>query len=343
MKTLSDCFVSVVAPTRNDADIIQGFVDEVMEILHENYANYELVLVDDGSDDDTVSKVTSLLNRYLCIRLVRLSRPFGEEVALSAALDSAIGDFVVLMLPNSDPPSLIPEAVQKARAGKGIVFGIRSNRAGDNLIVRSGAALFYWYCDRVLKINLPKNSTQFRVLSRQAVNAITQIKVRHRYLRTLIADIGFASQNFTYQPVNRRGGKPKKKNMIKVITLGISIVINASRHPLRFVSWFGVLASAVNLLYVGFVTYSYIFGKHIAPGWTTLSLQTAVMFFFVFLILTVLTEYIGHILIESENRPLYYVSEERNSSVLIADQERKNVTRDSINDDYLKPVSRKAG
>jgi polyisoprenyl-phosphate glycosyltransferase len=338
MKTLSDCFVSVVAPIRNDADIIEGFVAEVIGILYENYANYELVLVDDGSDDDTVSKVTDLLNHYLCIRLVRLSRQFGEEIALSAALDSAIGDYIVLMLPNSDPPSLIPEAVQKARAGQGIVFGIRSNRAGDNLIIRCGAALFYWYCDRVLKINLPKNSTQFRVLSRQAVNAITQIKVRHRYLRTLIADIGFATQNFTYEPVNRRGGKPKKKNMITVITLGISIVVNASRHPLRFVSWFGVLASAVNLLYVGFVTYSYLFGKHIAPGWTTLSLQTALMFFFVFLILTVLAEYIGHILVESENRPLYYVSEERNSSVLIADQERKNITRSSIDDEYLRPT-----
>jgi glycosyltransferase involved in cell wall biosynthesis len=313
-----------------------------METLEENFTNYELVLVDDGSDDDTVAKVTDLLGRYRCIRLVRLSRQFGEEIALSAALDSAIGDFVVLMLPNSDPPRLIPETVQQARSGKGVLFGVRRNREGENLIARMGAMLFYWYCDRVLKINLPKNSTQFRVLSRQAVNAIMQIKVRHRYMRTLIADIGFGTETFTYEPVNRRGGKPNKKSLVKNISLGINVIINVSRHPLRLVSWLGVLAGGVNLLYVGFVTYSYLFGKHIAPGWTTLSLQTAVMFFFVFLILTVLSEYIGHILIESENRPLYYVHEERNSSVLLADQERKNVVRSSVGEEYLKPVSKKA-
>lgn len=341
MRTVSDCFISVLAHICNDSDIIEAFVAEVMAVLQENYANYELVLVDDGSDDDTVSKVTELLGRYDCIRLIRLSRRFGEEIALSAALDSAIGDFVVLMLPNSDPPHIIPEIVRKARSGMGIVFGIRNSRTGDSLVAKAGAALFYRYCEKVLKINVPKNSTQFRVLSRQAVNAIMQVKVRQRYLRTLIAHIGFATQNFFYEPINR-SGRVERRSLLKAINLAINIILNASRHPLRAVSWLGALASVVNLLYVGFVAYSYVFGDHIASGWTTLSIQNAAMFFFVFLILTVFSEYIGHIIIESEDRPLYHIYEERNSSVLIAHQERKNVARNSVEEEFIKPVAEKA-
>jgi polyisoprenyl-phosphate glycosyltransferase len=245
MTTVCDCFVSVLAPVSNDSRIIEDFVAEVMAVLQENFANYELVLVDDGSNDDTVMKVTELLKRYQCIRLIRLSRKFGEEIALSAALDSAIGDFVVLMRPNWDPPQLIPEIVQKAREGTGILFGIRNNREGDGMIIRAGAWLFYLYCEKVLKINLPKNSTQFRVLSRQAVNAIMQIKVRHRYLRTLIAHIGFNTGNFIYRPINR-SGRTQTRNLLKVVNLGINIIVNASRHPLRAVSWFGVIAGVLN-------------------------------------------------------------------------------------------------
>jgi polyisoprenyl-phosphate glycosyltransferase len=340
MRTVCDCFASVLAPVSNDCDIIEDFVAEVMAVLQENYANYELVLVDDGSNDDTVSKVTELLKRYQCIRLIRLSRKFGEEIALSAALDSAIGDFVVLMRPNWDPPQLIPEIVQKAREGTGILFGVRNNREGDGSIIRAGAWLFYLYCEKVLKINLPRNSTQFRVLSRQAVNAIMQIKVRHRYLRTLIAHIGFNTGNFVYQPINR-SGRAQTRSLLKAVNLGINIIVNASRHPLRVISWCGVVAGVVNLLYTGFALYSYLLGEDVASGWTSLSLQNAAMFFFVFLILTVLSEYIGQILIESEDRPLYYVYEERNSSVLIADQERKNVARNSIEDEFIQPAPTK--
>ena len=93
---VSECFVSVVAPVCNDAKIIGPFIADVIKVLRENYANYELVLVDDGSDDDTVGKITVLLNEYNCIRLIRLSRKFGEEIAIAAGLDSVIGDYAVI-------------------------------------------------------------------------------------------------------------------------------------------------------------------------------------------------------------------------------------------------------
>src|SRR5206468_2184236 len=111
----SDCFVSVVAPLHDDADIVEGFVRDVLAVVSAEYANYELVLVDDGSGDDTSARVTRLLSEERCIRLVRLSRRFGRDIAISAALDTVIGDFVVVLVPESDPPELIPAIVEECR------------------------------------------------------------------------------------------------------------------------------------------------------------------------------------------------------------------------------------
>src|ERR1700736_3344811 len=190
----SDCFVSVVAPLRNDSAIVADFVAEVMEVLRDNYSNYELVLVDDGSEDDTVIKVTSLLGRYECIRLIRLSRRFGTEIAIASGVDSVIGDFVVVMLPDSDPPRLMPEMVRQARNGQGIVFGVRKGRAGEPLLMRIATDLFYWSAGKLFHLRIPKNSTKFLVLSRQAVNAVIQIKDKYRYIRLLGSYVGYTNQ-----------------------------------------------------------------------------------------------------------------------------------------------------
>ena len=325
---VSDCFVSIVAPLFNDSVIVADFVTDVIQVLRQNYSNYELVLVDDGSDDNTTAILNELLGRYECVRVIRLSRRFGEEIAIFAGLDTVIGDFVVVMIPNWDPPSLIPELVQTARAGSEVVFGVSSAPRADTISIRVGAAIFDWYCRKVLRLSVPKNTTQFRVLSRQAVNAVITVKNVHRYLRILSADVGFAKASFNYQPINR-GGPPKRHGTWEAITLATDIIITASTHPLRFASWLGVLASIINLLYASYVVATFFFKERVAEGWTTLSLQNALMFFFVFLIMIVTSEYIGHILVETLNRPIYYVLEEKNSSVLVADEDRRNIVKES--------------
>ncbi|MFN2432967.1 MAG: glycosyltransferase family 2 protein [Gemmatimonadota bacterium] len=327
MSSVLDCFVSIVAPLRNDGRIIEPFVLEVMRVLRGAYANYELVLVDDGSRDDTVSRVEELLAEHECIRLLRLSRSFGEEAAISAGLDTVIGDFVVVMLPHSDPPEMIPELVGQARGGSEIIFGVRDD-AGDPLWMRAGRRLFYAYCRRVLRLDLPGNTSQFRVLSRRAVNAVLQIKDRYRYLRVLSAHVGFGSRSFVYQPLNR-AGKTHTKTVREAVNLAIDLTVTASRRPLRVVTWFGALASLLDLGWAAWVLLGGLADGAGAQGWTTISLQLAVMFLFLFLILTVLSEYVGHILVESQGRPLYHVLEERTSSRLVVDADRTNVVTES--------------
>jgi dolichol-phosphate mannosyltransferase len=326
---VSDTFVSIVAPLWNDGDIVADFLRDTVAVMRAHFANYEIVLVDDGSTDDTAARVNEELGRHEYLRLIRLSRHFGEEVAVSAGLDSVIGDYVVVMRPDSDPPEVIPQMVDRARHSGGTVLGVRTRRKRENPLVRLGAWILYWYCNRVLKLNLYKISEHFLVMSRQAVNGVFQIKDRLRHLRVFTAYVGFASEEFPYEPISRRG-RHRRRGLVEAIDLGISIIVANSAHPLRLVSWLGLALSGLNVLYVVYVLLTYYFSPSIAEGWATRSIQTSGMFFFVFLILAVLCEYVGRILSETQNRPHYYVLEERNSNSMLLAEERKNVTTRSV-------------
>lgn len=327
----ADCFVSIIAPLAADADIVEAFVTDIVGTLRERYAHFELVLVDDGSSDATVKIVTTLMETIDAIRLIRLSRSFGQEAAISAGLDSAIGDFVVVMLPDSDPPDMVPAMIEQAREGAGIVFGIRRDRRTEPLLLRLGAHLFYWYANSVLKLRTPKNATHFRVLSRQVVNALIQIKDHTRYLRTLSGYVGYANQSVLYTPIRRRQ-VTRRKGLFEALELAVNIIVTNSAQPLRHVTLLGLAASGLNALYVAYIVAIYFFKDQVAEGWVTQSLQTAVMFFFLFLLLTVLSEYIGRILDQVKDRPLYYVLEEHQGQALMNIEERKNVVSRSIAD-----------
>jgi glycosyltransferase involved in cell wall biosynthesis len=324
----ADYFVSVVAPLRNDADIVEGYIDDVLGVLRREYENYELVLVDDGSTDDTAERVTRALKTHQCARLILLSRSFGRETALSAGLDSVIGDFIVVMLPDRDPPALIPQIVELCRSGPGVVCGVRADRQEDPLYLRVGSSIFYWYFNRVLKIDLPRNSTDFRVFSRQALNAVIRIRDQFRYLRTFSAYVGYGTQTFTYSFAHRRM-PPRTKSLAEGIRTAISMTVASSTRPLRWVSLLALGLSIASVLYMAYVLLVRLLASDVVLGWATLSLQMSAMFFVLFLILSMLCEYIGRLLAEVTDRPLYYVLEERNSSVMIADEERRNVVTDS--------------
>ena len=325
----ADCYVSVVVPLHNDADIIDAFVEETMAMLRESFVDYELVLVDDGSRDDTVDRVSQLLTVHDSMRLVRLSRHFGQEIAISAGLESVIGDYVVVMLPDSDPPTAVPEMVDQARDGAAIVFGIRRKRANEPWWLRRGAKMFYWSANRVLGLTMPSNSTQFRVLSRQAVNAIIRVKERMRYLRTLSGYVGYRNQAFPYDEISRRS-RPRHKSFWQAVNLAVNIVVSNSTRPLRIVTWVGLGVAAFNAVYMVTVVAIYFLRDRIPRAWFTQSLQMSLMFFFVAVILATIAEYVGRLLGEVRERPLYYVMEEHNSSVPLTDSSRRNVVGESV-------------
>ena len=135
------CFVSIVAPLHNDSDIIESFIEEILGTLKQNYKHFEVILVDDDSQDNTIEKITVLLTKFESIRLIRLSRSFGQEVAISAGLETAIGDYAVVVIPDTDPAKLIPKMVEQSRGGIDILYGIRKHRKEDPFLRSSDSSL----------------------------------------------------------------------------------------------------------------------------------------------------------------------------------------------------------
>jgi dolichol-phosphate mannosyltransferase len=312
----AESLISIVAPLEGDSpDAVEAFVEETVAVLSGLVAHHEIILVDDGAPDATVVRVRTLLERHDFLRFLRLSRHFGEETAITAGLDVAIGDYVVVMLPSMDPPALIPEFLERARGDTDVVYGVRLHRKNEPFWYRAGARLFYWYMNSVAKLGIAQDSTQFRCMSRQAVNALTQIRGPDQYLRMLTSYIGFRKQPFPYAPINRSGTAPVRPKG-DALDLARALIIDSTAHPLRLVVWTGVALAVLNLFLVTL--------HSLAGDIAGVAFHEAVAFVVIAFTLAMIGEYVGSLSQRLRDRPAYYVREEHTSSVLLR-EERKNV------------------
>jgi dolichol-phosphate mannosyltransferase len=324
MTPKADVFVSVVAVLRSYAGFLPAVVADVCRELEARYANFELLLVDNGSRDDTPKAVRQLLREYKCVRYLRLSRRMEHETAVMAGLDAAIGDYVVTLHPDFDPPAEIGPMVEACRAGCDVVLGVAPFPKRPGPLYRGLRACFFAIAHWLLKVDLVKGTTGFRVLSRQAVNALTRVRQRRRYFDLMARDIGFATATHDYE-FTTRSGKYPRVNLRRAVRTGLSMVVNLSIAPLRLVSLLGLVGGLASLLYSGYVVGVYLMKQDVMPGWTTLSLQVSGLFVLVFVMLALIGEYLGRLLDESVDRPLYHVREEQSSSVMLSDLTRRNV------------------
>jgi dolichol-phosphate mannosyltransferase len=324
MKT--DLFISVIVPVlASSGEALGEFAQKASRILSEAYTHHEIIFIDSGEFPEATQAITRQLQHIECLRLIRLSRRFSFDVAVIAGLESCIGDYVVIMNPLSDPPELIPEMVGTAGAGAGLVVGVDESPSRKGWSSAGLSSLFHWYVRRYLGADLIPNSTQFRVLSRKAVNAVIGIKGKYRQLRFITSTVGYGTVVKSYTPMYRT-----RPSFVSLASEAADLLIATSSHPLRAVSLIGLGASVVNLVYLFYVLFIYLWKRDVAPGWTTLSLQTGGMFFLLFLLLALLSEYVGRILAETRSEPLYNVSDELNSSVLLNESAlKRNVVSDS--------------
>ncbi len=332
----SDVLVSLLVPLHNEAEIVDAFVEEAVSALQRAVSHYEIILVDDGSTDSTAARAEALLSRFDHIRLVRLSRHFGLDAAVSAGLELTIGDWTIVMDPNSDPPGLIPDLLARARSEADMLYGVREGKSDEPFYLRWATDLFYWYSHRVMHLPLQRNATHLRVMSRQALNAILQIQKRELYMRVLTLYIGFRSEPFRYTPIDR-GGTRRRRSFGEMVNLAVAVTIDNSSHPLRLVSLIALTASALNVVYAVYVILIYLFKSGIAAGWVTLSLQSALQFFLLSLVLTALCEYTGRIFSRIAGRPSFYIMDEKSSAVELR-EDRRNVVLDSLVDEAKPPV-----
>lgn len=334
----TDILVSVSAIVPESSDSLKKFVQTTLGVLKTNYTHYEILLIDNGSLPHVHCNVQDLLTQLPNIRLVRLSRNYGTEIALAAALDHSIGDFVVLMDPVTDPPEIIPRLIASAVGGFDSLTAVPSgqqNRFLDKVVCRP----IYKLASRLLGFTLRPNQSNYKVFSRRLVNSIVRIHSKNRYLDYLNACVGLSQSTILYDADGRAQKRSGLLRNIQQLNAVSNILVANSAIPLRFASLLGLLASAANLLYLNYILVVTLVKSHIAEGWLTISLTNTTMFLLLFLILTILSGYIARILDETKDQPLYFVELETNSKVSSTSQERLNVIEEHLAPPKISTVS----
>lgn len=306
--TDKDLVVSVVVPVRDQAARVEDWIREARAVLGEAFTNYELVLVDDGSVDATAALVRELAARDLNLRLVVLSRRHGHEIALTAGLDAAVGDFVVALSRDlQDPPDLILRLVARAQEGFDVVYVRRPPDPAEPWPRRLASRAFFRVGRALTGLDIREDATGPRVLSRRVVNSLARLKEHNRVVWLLLAHVGFATA-----AVDEPGpaGPASRLGLRERYHLALDAVIASSDRPLRYVSGVALLISALALLGAVGVAVERLVNRDVVAGWASLMVVQLGMFCLLFLLLAVVSEYLSRILTETRNRPLYYVREE---------------------------------
>lgn len=301
--------LSVVVPVKNEEDGILPFVERVGAILEDVAADagWEILFVDDGSTDASLAAIVAANLADPRVRALSLSRNFGKEAALSAGLDHARGNAVIPMdVDMQDPPEVLPEMVAKWREGHEMVFGVRRCRMRDGWAKRITAGLYYRAHNAVSAEKIPENAGDFRLMDRKVVDVIRAMPERNRFMKGLFAWAGFRQASVEYDRAKRETGKTKY-NYWKLWTLALDGITSASTVPLRIWSYVGALIALLALAYASFIAFdTMVFGNRV-PGYA--SIMTSVLFLggVQLISLGVLGEYVGRILTETKQRPLYVV------------------------------------
>jgi len=301
--------LSVVVPVKNEEDGILPFIERVSAILDNVAADggWEILFVDDGSTDATLAAIVAANLSDARVRGLSLSRNFGKEAALTAGLDHARGAAVIPMdVDMQDPPEVLPEMVAKWRAGHEMVFGIRRSRAEDSFAKRVTAGLFYRAHNMVSADKIPENAGDFRLMDRKIVDVIRAMPERNRFMKGLFAWAGFRQASVEYDRAERETGTTKF-NYWKLWTLALDGITSASTVPLRIWSYIGAIVALFAMGYAGLIAVQTIIFGNSVPGYA--SIMTSVLFLggVQLISLGVLGEYVGRILTETKQRPLYVV------------------------------------
>lgn len=305
--------LTIIVPVKDEEQGVAPFVATVTPILDRilppppNAPAWEILFVDDGSEDSTLAAITAANLRDPRVRALSLSRNFGKEAALSAGLDYARGAAVIPMdVDLQDPPEVIGDMLAKWREGFEVVYGIRRNRRADSLPKRLTADLYYRAHNYLAHDKIPEHAGDFRLLDRAVVDVIKTMPERNRFMKGMFAWGGFRQTAVEYHRAQRQVGRTKF-NYWKLWQLALDGITSTSTAPLRFWSYLGVLIALPTLAYAVFLVIRTAISGVDVPGYA--SLMVAILFFgsLQLISLGVLGEYVGRILIEAKQRPIYVV------------------------------------
>jgi dolichol-phosphate mannosyltransferase len=300
--------VSDVAPMLNEEDTAGVFCERVRAAC--DGLPWELIIVDDGSSDGTPAILAEIAAQDRRVKVVTLSRNFGHQMAITAGLDHASGDAVVMIDADlQDPPELIPTMIEHWRAGSDVVYTMRTNREGESRFKVTTARWFYGIMGSVSSVPLASNSGDFRLLSRRALDALLQMREANRYLRGMTSWVGFTQTALPYQRSARHAGKTKYP-IRKMVHFALDAIASFSYVPLQLATVTGFIFAAIAFLAVPVAIGFRIFDQFL-PGVTTTVVAVLLI-----------GEYVGRIYDEVKRRPLYIVSDRANVAAAGDERER---------------------
>lgn len=305
--------LSLILPVFNEEAVIPELGRRLAEFLSQLDLEHEVVFVDDGSHDRSRELLTALCEQNPNYKLVSFSRNFGHQLAITAGVDYARGDAVVVMDADlQDPPEVVREMLAKYREGFDVVYGVRRRREGETLFKKVTAAAFYRLLRSMVGVPIPLDAGDFRLMSRKVVIALRALQETHRFVRGMVCWVGFKQTAVYYDRPNRFAGETHYP-FRKMLRFAIDGITSFSVVPLRIAIWLGVFAGFVSIVAAGWAVYSSFMG-HVLPGWTTIMIAVSLAACAQLLMIGILGEYVGRIYEEVKRRPLYLVQSEINTS-----------------------------
>ena len=301
--------VSCVMPAFNEALNLDLVVPKTLAALQALSSQVELIVVDDGSQDNTAGVMRALCAAHAQVMYVRLSRNFGKESALTAGLDAARGEVVILMdADGQHPTSLLFRMLSKWREGADVVYAVRRSRQDQSALQVGLIGLFYKLINWGNHIEIPANAGDFRLMDRQVVNALNALPERHRFMKGLYAWVGFNSTAIDYDPLPRADGLTKF-GLGGSFSLALTGMVAFSTAPLRLLTWVGVLLATMALGFGAWVVLEYFVWGIPTPGYATLAVGIMFLSGIQLLGMGILAEYLGRIYDEVKRRPSYIVAQ----------------------------------
>ena len=301
--------LSVVAPVFNEAELLPAFCAEMKRVLEEIGEPWELILVDDGSRDGSLEIMRAQHGADPRVKALSFSKNFGGQLAITAGLDHATGDAVVIIDADlQDPPAVVKELYARWREGYEVVYAHRASRAGETWFKKLTAAVYYRIIRGIANVDIPLDTGEFRLLDRKAADALRSVRERHRYLRGLAAWIGFKTIGVPYERAARTAGETKY-TLRKMVRLAVDGITNFSYLPLQLATYAGFVVAGASLIGILATIFVRLFMGHELTGQATTLVAVLFLGGIQLICLGVIGEYLGRIYDEVKRRPLYLVGE----------------------------------
>ena len=306
MPNSSKLILSVVVPAYNEEEVLPEFHRRLSEVLETLNVSSEILYINDGSGDATLKVIKDFQDPRVAI--IDLSRNFGKEIALTAGLDHARGEAVIVIDADlQDPPELIPKLVEKWQEGYDVVYARRSQRDGESFLKKASAKLFYRIIQGVSRVKIPEDTGDFRLLSRRAVESLKQLRESHRFMKGLFAWIGYPQIAVSYRRDPRFAGKTKWTYW-QLWNFALEGITSFTINPLKIATYLGLATSLGSFSYALFVIYkTLVFGDPVR-GYPSLMVVVLFLGGVQLMSLGVIGEYLGRMFNETKQRPLYFIN-----------------------------------